>query len=96
VKDGCPLIAWDTLTRDSLQKDIAVVEGPKFDGVVNVLFEYMYISLWIGLSCPRKHLRQRKRKRKRDQGNDEAGDCRKVNKRRHCAQLPCAVNTARR
>jgi hypothetical protein len=45
VKDGCPLIAWDTLTRDSLQKDIAVVEGPKFDGVVNVLFEYMYISL---------------------------------------------------
>lgn len=40
AKEGSPLMAWDTLTLDSLHK-IGVVEGPKFDGVVQVLFEYV-------------------------------------------------------
>lgn len=39
VKLGCPLMAWDTMTLHALHK-IGEVEGPKFEGVVNVLYEY--------------------------------------------------------
>lgn len=40
VKPGCPLMAWDTMTLHALQK-VGEVEGPKFEGVVNVLYEYV-------------------------------------------------------
>jgi hypothetical protein len=40
IKPGCPLIAWDTLTLAELHKKGKKIEGPKFQGVVNVLFEY--------------------------------------------------------
>ncbi|KAF8321537.1 hypothetical protein DL93DRAFT_2130017 [Clavulina sp. PMI_390] len=40
AKDGCPLMAWDTLTLEHLHK-IGVVEGKKFDGIVDVLMEYV-------------------------------------------------------
>lgn len=43
VKQGCPLMAWDTLTLESLwdPKQVGSVEGSKFDGVVDCLFEYV-------------------------------------------------------
>ncbi|KAF8321549.1 hypothetical protein DL93DRAFT_2147567 [Clavulina sp. PMI_390] len=40
AKDGCPLMAWDTLTLKHLHK-IEAVEGAKFDGIVDVLMEYV-------------------------------------------------------
>lgn len=43
VKQGCPLMAWDTLTLESIwdPKQVGTVEGSNFDGVVDCLFEYV-------------------------------------------------------
>lgn len=54
AKDGCPLMAWDTLTLDSFHK-IGVVEGAKFDGIVNVVFEYVALCAdWDRFNFPEK------------------------------------------
>ena len=41
VKQASPLIAWDTLTLEHLQKTEGGVDGPKFAGIVEVIFDYI-------------------------------------------------------
>lgn len=70
AKDGCPLMAWDTLTLDSLHK-IGVVEGAKFDGIVNVLFEYVALCAdWDRFNFPEKL----------EEGNEQDGEKRITSK----------------
>ncbi|KZT33170.1 hypothetical protein SISSUDRAFT_1054563 [Sistotremastrum suecicum HHB10207 ss-3] len=57
AKQGCPLVAWDTITLEQLHKigkSEGGVDGTKFKGVVDVLFEYLSLCVdWSRIIVPR-------------------------------------------
>ncbi|KAG8987407.1 hypothetical protein FRB90_003366, partial [Tulasnella sp. 427] len=51
VKPGSPLVAWDTLTLEQIQK--YVKEGRRPDGIVRILFEYVSLCVdWDRMILP--------------------------------------------
>jgi len=65
VRPGCPLISWDALTLDELHKIGAKnINGKKFNGIVNVLFEYVSFCIdWDRVILPPEYAKE--------EGNDQ-------------------------